>query len=237
VRTYWSPDAVKRVSGKELTGRAKDGIIHLINSGAAALEGAGAMKDDNGNTIIKPWYEMNTSDVESLMKRTEWCPADRQYFRGGGFSSHYIGGTSGEFPVTMARLNLVRGFGPSLQIAEGYTCELDQDIHTIIENRTDPTWPTTWFAPILTGKDVFTNVYTVMANWGANHSAFCYGHIGADLITLCSMLRIPVTMHNVDSDRIFRPHAWSVIGTKDLESVDREACKIYGPLYGSVGRF
>ena len=237
VRTYWSPDAVKRVSGKELTGRAKDGIIHLINSGAAALEGAGAMKDDDGNTIIKPWYEMNSSDVESLMKRTEWCPADRQYFRGGGFSSHYIGGTSGEFPVTMARLNLVRGFGPSLQIAEGYTCELDQDIHTILENRTDPTWPTTWFAPILTGKDVFTNVYNVMANWGANHSAFCYGHIGADLITLCSMLRIPVTMHNVDPDRIFRPHAWSVIGTKDLETVDREACKIYGPLYGNVGRF
>jgi L-fucose isomerase len=232
VRTYWSPDAVKRVTGKELTGFAKNGVIHLLNSGAAALEGAGTVKDDSGNPIVKPWYDMNELEGEVVLRGTEWCPANVQYFRGGGFSSHYVNGSAGSMPITMARLNLIRGLGPTLQIAEGYTCTLDPEVHKILEDRTDPTWPTTWFAPILTGTDVFKDVYSVMANWGANHSAFCYGHVGAEIITLASMLRIPVTMHNVASERIFRPHAWSGIGTKDSESVDRTACKLYGPLYG-----
>lgn len=231
VRTYWSPEAVKRVTGKELSGLAKNGIIHLINSGAAALEGAGTMSDEEGKPVIKPWYEMSEADAKSVLNGTEWCPANVQYFRGGGFSSHYIAGSAGSMPVTMARLNIIRGMGPTLQIAEGFTCTLDPEVHKILEYRTDPTWPTTWFAPNLTGSDVFKDVYSVMANWGSNHAAFCYGHIGAELITFASMLRIPVTMHNVAEERIFRPHAWSGVGTKDLESVDRSACSMYGPLF------
>lgn len=231
VRTYWSPEAVKRVTGKELTGYAKNGMIHLINSGAAALDGTGAVTDENGNPTIRPFYEMKEEDAKACLDATDWCPADRFYFRGGGYSSHFKNGTKGGMPVTMVRLNYVKGLGPVLQLAEGYTCEVDPEVHKILDQRTDPTWPTTWFAPRLTGEGAFKDVYSVMANWGANHGAFCYGHIGADLITFCSMLRIPVNMHNVDSSKIFRPSAWASFGTKDLEGADFRACKNFGPLY------
>ncbi|HWQ97866.1 MAG TPA: L-fucose isomerase [Clostridia bacterium] len=231
VRTYWSPEAVKRVTGKELKGHAKNGIIHLINSGAASLDGTGAVSDKAGNPVIKPFYEMTDADAKACLKETDWCAADQFYFRGGGYSSHYIHGTRGDMPVTMARLNIVKGLGPVLQLAEGYTCELEPDVHKTLDERTDKTWPTTWFAPILTGKGSFTDVYSVMANWGANHGAFCYGHIGDLLITMASMLRIPVSMHNVDSSRVFRPAAWSAFGTDDLESADYRACAAYGPTY------
>jgi len=231
VRTYWSPDAVKRVTGKELKGHAKDGIIHLINSGAASLDGTGAVSDKDGNPVIKPFYEMSDADAKACLRETDWCAADQFYFRGGGYSSHFIHGTRGGMPVTMARLNIVKGLGPVLQLAEGYTCELEPDVHKTLDERTDKTWPTTWFAPTLTGKGAFTDVYSVMANWGANHGAFCYGHIGDLLITMASMLRIPVSMHNVDSSRVFRPAAWSAFGTDDLESADYRACAAYGPMY------
>ena len=231
VRTYWSPEAVKRVTGKELKGHAKNGIIHLINSGAASLDGTGAVSDKTGTPVIKPFYEMTPADAKSCLNETDWCAADQFYFRGGGYSSHFIHGTRGGMPVTMARLNIVKGLGPVLQLAEGYTCELEPDVHKTLDERTDKTWPTTWFAPVLTGKGAFTDVYSVMANWGANHGAFCYGHIGDRLITLASMLRIPVSMHNVDSSRVFRPAAWSAFGTDDLESADYRACAAYGPMY------
>lgn len=231
VRTYWSPEAVKRVTGKELTGHAKDGIIHLINSGAAALDGTGAVTGKDGCPTIKPFYDMEAKDAKACLDKTDWCPADQFYFRGGGFSSHFIGGTRGNMPVTMARLNVVSGLGPVLQLAEGYTCELDPEVHNALDKRTDPTWPTTWFAPRLTGKGAFTDVYSVMANWGANHGAFCYGHCGAQLITLASMLRIPVCMHNVPEEKIFRPTAWAAFGTSDLEGADYRACAAFGPLY------
>ncbi|MEG1525616.1 MAG: L-fucose isomerase [Clostridia bacterium] len=231
VRTYWSPDAVKRVTGKALTGFAKDGIIHLINSGAASLDGTGAVTDKNGKPTIKPFYDMTEADANACLDATDWCPADQFYFRGGGFSSHYKTGTKGGMPVTMARLNIVKGLGPVLQLAEGYSCELEPDVHKTLDQRTDPTWPTTWFAPILTGEGAFTDVYSVMANWGANHGAFCYGHIGEELITMASMLRIPVSMHNVSKDRIFRPSAWSSFGTQDVESADYRACAAFGPMY------
>jgi len=231
VRTYWSPEAVKRVTGKELKGRAKDGIIHLINSGAASLDGTGAVSDKTGTPVIKPFYEMTDADAKVCLKETDWCAADQFYFRGGGYSSHFMHGTRGGMPVTMARLNIVKGIGPVLQLAEGFTCELDKDMHDKLEQRTSPTWPTTWFAPTLTGKGAFKDVYSVMANWGANHGAFCYGHIGDLLITMASMLRIPVSMHNVDSSRVFRPAAWSAFGTDDLESADYRACAVYGPMY------
>ncbi len=231
VRTYWSPDAVKRVTGKALTGPAKDGIIHLINSGAASLDGTGAVSDGTGAPIIKPFYEMTQADADACLAATDWCPADQFYFRGGGYSSHFKTGTRGGMPVTMARLNIVSGIGPVLQLAEGYTCELDPEVHAVLDKRTDPTWPTTWFAPILTGEGAFTDVYSVMANWGANHGAFCYGHIGEELITLAAMLRIPVSMHNVSRARIFRPSAWSAFGTHDPEGADYRACKAFGPLY------
>ena len=231
VRTYWSPDAVKRVTGKELTGVAKDGIIHLINSGSASLDGTGAVCDNAGNPVIKPWYDMTQADAEACLSATDWCPGDQFYFRGGGFSSHYIGGTKGGMPVTMARLNVVKGLGPVLQLAEGYTCELEPDVHAKLDKRTDPTWPTTWFVPRLTGKGAFRDVYGVMANWGANHGAFCYGHVGADLITFASMLRIPVSMHNVEEKDIFRPAAWAAFGTDELEGADYRACAAFGPLY------
>ncbi|MGE4489827.1 MAG: L-fucose isomerase [Kiritimatiellales bacterium] len=232
VRTYWSPEAVKRVAGKELTGLAENGIIHLINSGAASLDGTGVVSDKDGNPIIKPFYEMTDADAQACLDATDWCAADLFYFRGGGFSSHFKKGTRGGMPATMVRLNVVKGLGPVLQLAEGFTCELEADIHKVLEDRTDRTWPTTWFAPRLTGKGSFRDVYSVMANWGANHGAFCFGHIGADLITMASMLRIPVCMHNVPGEKIFRPSAWASFGTENLESADYRACQAYGPIYG-----
>lgn len=228
VRTYWSPEAVKRVTGKELTGRASGGMIHLINSGATTLDGTGYSTDSNGNPVMKPCWEVTEKDMEACLSATKWCPADRDYFRGGGYSSNFL--TKGEMPVTMARLNLVKGLGPVLQIAEGWTADVDPDIYDILNKRTDPTWPTTWFVPRLCDKPAFKDVYSVMNNWGANHGAISYGHIGADLITLASMLRIPVCMHNVDEDKIFRPATWNAFGM-DKEGADFRACENFGPLY------
>ena len=229
VRTYWSPDAVKRVAGFEVTGKASGGFMHLINSGASALDGNGASKDENGNSVMKEWWNVTDADIEAMLADTKWAPANKGYFRGGGFSSQYI--SKGEMPVTMVRVNLVDKLGPVIQVAEGYTVELpDKVTHTLLD-RTDPTWPSIWFAPTLTGEGAFTDVYSVMANWGANHGAFAYGHIGADILTLASMLRIPVSMHNIPADKVYRPHAWSAFGTTNLEDADYRACAAYGPLY------
>jgi L-fucose isomerase len=228
VRTYWSPESVKRVTGKELTGLAKDGIIHLINSGATTLDATAQQKDAEGKPVMKPFWEITETDVENCLKNTRWCPANLGYFRGGGFSSNFR--TAGQMPVTMSRINLVKGLGPVMQIAEGWTVELPDDIHQVLDERTDPTWPTTWFVPRLTGNGPFTDVYSVMANWGANHGAISYGHIGADLITLASILRIPVCMHNVSEKDLFRPSTWNAFGA-DKEASDYRACAAYGPLY------
>lgn len=228
VRTYWSPEAVKRVTGKELTGRASGGIIHLINSGATTLDGTGRCADAEGNPVMKPYWEMTDKEVEDCLAATTWYPANRDYFRGGGFSSNFL--TKGGMPVTMARINIVKGLGPVLQLAEGWTVDTDPEIHKVIDKRTDPTWPTTWFVPRLCDKPAFKDVYSVMNNWGANHGAISFGHIGADLITLASMLRIPVCMHNVESDQIFRPAAWNAFGM-DKEGADFRACATFGPLY------
>lgn len=229
VRTYWSPDAVKRVTGKELTGRAANGVIHLINSGSAALDGTG-QQTINGQPAMKPYWEITPEEAQACLDATSWRYANLGYFRGGGYSSRFL--TKGNMPVTMTRLNLVKGLGPVLQIAEGYTVDLPEDVTETLWNRTDPTWPTTWFAPILTGKGAFKDVYSVMNNWGANHGALSYGHVGDLFITLASMLRIPVAMHNVSEDRIFRPSAWTAFGTSDLEGADYRACQNFGPLYG-----
>ena len=228
VRTYWSPDAVKRVTGKELTGVAKDGIIHLINSGSTTLDATAQQTDAEGNPVMKPFWEITEEETEKCLDNTKFCPAIREYFRGGGYSTQFK--TKGSMPITMSRVNLVKGLGPVLQIAEGYTVELEDDVHDILDKRTNPTWPTTWFAPKLTGEGAFKDVYSVMANWGANHGAISYGHIGADLITLASMLRIPVSMHNVDEDKVFRPSAWNSFG-ENKEGADYRACENFGPLY------
>lgn len=228
VRTYWSPEAVKRVTGKELTGRAAGGIIHLINSGATTLDGTGRQCDAEGNPVMKQPWDINEKDVEACLAATTWRPANRDYFRGGGFSSNFL--SRGGMPVTMSRLNLVKGLGPVLQIAEGWTVDIDPEIYAVLDKRTDPTWPTTWFVPRLCDKPAFRDVYSVMNNWGANHGAISYGHIGQDLITLASMLRIPVCMHNVEEDKIFRPAAWNAFGM-DKEGADYRACAAYGPLY------
>lgn len=229
VRTYWSPEAVERVTGKKPTGITKDGFMHLINSGASALDASGAAKDDAGNGCMKEWWNMTEADVHACAAATDWCRANYEYFRGGGFSSHFK--TEAEMPVTMMRVNLVDGVGPTLQIAEGYTGVLDPEVHNILDLRTDRTWPTTWFAPRLTGKGAFKDVYSVMANWGANHGAWVHGHIGKDLITLSSMLRIPVSMHNIEDEEIYRPHSWAAFGSKDLEGADFKACQTYGAMY------
>ena len=226
VRTYWSAEAIKRVTGTAPKGLAEGGIIHLINSGPAALDGTGQMSRD-GKPVIKPFWEITPEEVKRCLEVTEWRPADVGYFRGGGYSTDFL--TKGGMPVTMSRINLVRGLGPVLQIAEGHTAELPDKVHDALDARTSPTWPTTWFVPRLTGKGPFTDVYSVMANWGANHGAVSYGHIGAELITLASMLRIPVCMHNVDT--IYRPSAWAAFGM-DPEGADYRACKNFGPLYG-----
>ena len=231
VRTYWSPEAVKRVTGTKLTGKAKDGIIHMLNSGAATLDAAGAMKDKDGNPVMKPFWDVTDADVKASLNATDWDPADVYYFRGGGFSSHFKTGTTGHMPMTMMRLNRVKGQGLIMQLAEGYTLEIDPKAHKILEDRTNPTWPTTWFAPIVTGEGAFADVYSVMANWGANHASLSFGHIGHLVITLCSILRIPVNMHNVPNDRIFRPSYWNAFGTRDLEGQDYRACAALGPFY------
>lgn len=229
VRTYWSPEAVKHVTGYEVSDKAENGFIHLINSGAAALDGNGGSKDENGNSTMKAWWDITDEDIKNCLENTSWAPANKGYFRGGGFSSQYS--TQGQMPVTMVRLNLIDKLGPILQIAEGYTVDLPADVNKTLLDRTDPTWPSTWFVPNLTGKGAFKDVYSVMANWGANHGAFTYGHIGADIITLASMLRIPVSMHNVCECEIYRPHSWAAFGTDNLESADYRACDAYGSLY------
>lgn len=229
VRTYWSPEAVKRVTGKELTGKAAPGIIHLINSGATTMDGCGQSSDAEGQPVMKPFWEMTDEDERRCLEHSQWMPADRDYFRGGGFSIHFV--SRGDFPATMARINIVDGLGPVLQIAEGWVVDIDPEIHAVLDKRTDPTWPTTWFTPRLDPKkDAFKDVYSVMNNWGANHGAISYGHIGADLITLASMLRIPVCMHNVDDAKIFRPAAWNAFGM-DKEGADFRACANFGPIY------
>ncbi len=228
VRTYWSPEAVKRVTKKQLKGKAANGIIHLINSGSSTLDGTGKQRL-KGKPAMKPFWQITSNEAEACLKATKWCPAEIEYFRGGGFSSQFL--TEGEMPVTMSRINIVKGLGPVLQIAEGYTVELPKDVDYILQRRTSPTWPTTWFAPRLTGNGAFKDVYSVMANWGANHGAISYGHIGDKLITLASILRIPVNMHNVSADKIYRPSAWNAFGTADLEAADYRACRNFGPLY------
>lgn len=229
VRTFWSPEAVERVTGRRLTGNAAGGIIHLINSGSCTLDATGRQSDAEGNPTMKPFWEITDKEVESCLRATTWYPAGREYMRGGGFSSHFL--TRGEMPMTMCRLNLVKGLGPVLQIAEGWAVNVDREVFEIINKRTDRTWPTTWFAPRLTGCGAFRDVYSVMNNWGANHGAISYGHVGADLITLCSMLRIPVSMHNLDEGLLFRPSAWAAFGS-DPEGSDYRACRSYGPIYG-----
>ena len=231
VRTHWSAESVKRVTGYDIEGVAKDagGFIHLINSGACCLDACGEIKDENGNGVIKEWYNVTDEDADKILAATTWNSADNGYFRGGGFSSRFL--TRAEMPATMIRLNLVKGLGPVLQIAEGWTVALPDEVSDILWKRTDYTWPCTWFTPRCDGKGAFKSAYDLMNNWGANHGAISYGHIGADIITMASMLRIPVALHNVPEEKIFRPAAWGAFGTKDLEGADYRACAAYGPLY------
>ena len=233
VRTYWSGDAIKRVTGYEIEGKAKeaDGFIHLINSGAACVDACGEVKDENGNAVMKKWWEMTDKDIDACMKATTWPYADLGYFRGGGYSSRFV--TRVEMPCTMIRLNMVKGLGPVMQIAEGWTVSVPDEVTDKLWKRTDYTWPCTWFAPRCNGKGAFKTAYDVMNNWGANHGAISYGHIGADLITMCSMLRIPVCMHNVDEDKIYRPASWNAFGM-DKEGQDYRACQAYGPMYRNI---
>lgn len=229
VRTYWSPESVERVTGYKLSGKAGNGILHLINSGAATLDATGQMERD-GPPAMKPFWDISQAEVDRALGATTWGPGMTEYFRGGGYSSTFL--SRGGMPVTMSRINVVKGFGPVLQLAEGWTVDLPPEVHHTLDERTNPTWPTHWFAPNVTGSGPFRDVYSVMANWGANHGAISYGHIGADLIALASMLRIPVSMHNVPEERLFRPSAWSAFGTADPEGADYRACTNFGPLYG-----
>jgi L-fucose isomerase len=229
VRTYWSPEAVKRVTGYQLGDRASGGFIHLINSGAATLDATGQMEVD-GQPAMKPWWVVTAAEARKCLKATTWYPASTGYFRGGGYSSGFL--SRGNMPVTMMRVNLVKGLGPVLQLAEGWTVDLPDNVYNQLNERTDPTWPTHWFVPNLTGRGVFRDVYSVMASWGANHGALSCGHIGADLVTLASTLRIPVSMHNVPAEKIFRPSAWNSFGTADPEGADYRACANFGPIYG-----
>ena len=235
VRTYWSGDSVKRVTGYEIEGHAKDadGFIHLINSGSCCLDACGEVKDENGEGVMKPWYEVTEADMDAMMKATTWNPADNGYFRGAGYSCRFL--TRAEMPATMIRLNLVKNLGPVLQIVEGWTVNVPDEVSDVLWKRTDYTWPCTWFAPRTDGKEgsPFKTAYDVMNNWGANHGAISYGHIGADIITMASMLRIPVCMHNVPADDIYRPAAWNAFGS-DKEAADYKACAAYGPLYKTI---
>jgi L-fucose isomerase len=228
VRTFWSPQAVKRVTGYNLEGHASSGIIHLSNSGSAALDGTG-QQEIGGKPALKPYWDITEEEAKKCLENSQFRPASVEYFRGGGYSANFL--TRGEMPVTMLRLNLIKGLGPVLQLSEGYTVQLPDDVGRTLVDRTDPTWPTTWFAPKITGTGAFKDTYTVMNSWGANHSVISYGHIGSQLITLASMLRIPVALSNVKEDTILRPSTWGSFGTKDLEGADYRACKNFGPLY------
>lgn len=228
VRTFWSPDAVKRVTGKALTGHAQHGIIHLINSGSAALDGTAQQTDAKGKPTLKPHWEISQKEADACLEATRWCPAVHEYFRGGGYSSNFL--TRGGVPFTMTRVNIIKGIGPVLQIAEGWSIELPADVHKTLDQRTDSTWPTTWFAPRLTGKGPFKDVWSVMSNWGSNHGVLTVGHVGAEFVTLAAMLRIPVCMHNLEEEQVWRPTAWAAHGM-DLEGQDYRACQNYGPLY------
>jgi L-fucose isomerase len=228
VRTYWSPKAIKRVTGKELSGKAENGLIHLINSGSASMDGTG-LQEINGKPALKPFWQINDEEVEKCLAATKWDAVIYEYFRGGGFSSNFL--TRGEMPMTLSRVNIIKGLGLVLQLAEGWAINIPEDIHNILDERTNNTWPTTWFVPRLSNEGAFQTVYDVMNNWGANHAAASYGHIGEDLITLSSMLRIPVSMHNVPKEKIFRPSTWNAFGTNYLEGADYRACKSLGPLY------
>jgi len=229
VRTYWSPEAVKRVTGHQLAGRAEGGILHLINSGPATLDGTG-QQTHNGQPVMKPYWEVTPKEAAACLEATSWHTSMVEYFRGGGWSTRFR--TRGGMPVTMARVNMVKGLGPALQIAEGWTVDLPDDVHTVLDERTNPTWPTTWFVPRTGGSGPFRDVYSVMYHWGANHGAISYGHIGADLVTLASMLRIPVYMHNLPPEQLFRPSAWNAFGANEPMGADFRACAAYGPLYG-----
>ena len=228
VRTYWSPEAVKRVTGMELTGKAKDGMIHLINSGSASMDGTG-QQESNGQPALKPFWEISEEEMEKCLTSTKWDAVINEYFRGGGFSSNFL--TRGVMPMTMSRVNIIEDLGLVFQLAEGWAINIPEEIHRILDDRTNNTWPTTWFVPRLTGQGAFESVYKVMNNWGANHGALCFGHIGAEMLTLASLIRIPVSMHNVPDENIFRPSTWSAFGTTDLEGADFRACKTLGPLY------
>ncbi len=228
VRTYWSPDSIERVTGYRPEGLAKNGVLHLINSGPSALDATGEQEID-GKPVMKPWWDVTEEDAKKCLNAVEWCTSSVEYFRGGGWSTDFL--SRGEMPVTMSRINLVKGLGPVLQIAEGHIANLPPEVHDKLDARTNPTWPTTWFAPRTFGSGVFRSPYSVMNAWGANHGAFSYGHIGADLITLASMLRIPVYMHNVPEEKIFRPSTWNAFGTVDLEGADFRACKNFGAIY------
>lgn len=228
VRTFWSPEAVKRVTGKDLTGHAQHGIIHLINSGSAALDGTAQQTDAEGKPTLKPHWEISQKEADACLEATRWCPAVHEYFRGGGYSSNFL--TRGGVPFTMTRVNIIKGIGPVLQIAEGWSIELPADVHKTLDQRTDSTWPTTWFAPRLTGKGPFKDVWSVMSNWGSNHGVLTVGHVGAEFVTLAAMLRIPVCMHNLEEEQVWRPTAWAAHGM-DLEGQDYRACQNYGPLY------
>jgi L-fucose isomerase len=229
VRTYWSPAAVLRVTGYRLAGLAENGFIHLINSGAATLDATGCLERD-GQPAMKPFWEITEDEMQKSLAATTWYPAITEYFRGGGYSSGFL--TRGSMPVTMSRVNLVKGLGPVLQLAEGWTVDLPEHVYQALNERTNPTWPTHWFVPRLTGRGPFRDVYTVMANWGANHGSLSYGHIGANLVTLAAMLRIPVSMHNLEEGQLFRPSGWSAFGALDAQGADYRACAAYGPLYG-----
>lgn len=228
VRTYWSPEAVKKLTGYSPEARAAGGFIHLINSGPTALDATGKQRSADGKAAIKPFWEVTAAEAEACLEATRWCPSIVEYFPGGGFSTDFL--TEGDMPVTMWRINLIKGLGPHIQIAEGYTISLPEKVHDILDARTNPTWPTTWFAPTLSGEGNFLSVYSVMAAWGANHGAISYGHIGADLISLASILRIPVSMHNVAAEQIFRPAVWKAFG-QEPEGADYRACGNFGPLY------
>ena len=229
VRTYWSPEAIKRVSGYQVSGKASKGLIHMVNSGAASLDGCGQMEDEDGNPVMKPYWEITEEEVSKCLGATKWRPATTEYFRGGGYSSNFL--SRGGMPLTAIRINITKGIGPVLQLAEGWSVDLPEDVAATLDNRTDPTWPTTWFVPRTSEEHPFNDVYSVMNNWGANHAALAFGHIGADLITLCAMLRIPVYMHNVPNEKVFRPSAWNAFGTNNLEGADFRACENFGPIY------
>ncbi len=228
IRTNWTPASIRKVTGKNVDRLCPNGIIDKRNSGAGALDYAIDLYKVAGVSKKKPVQELTAvirndrviqkKIMDAALRATIYMGAELTYFPGDGLSSHFR--TPGNLPMTAYRYNTI-GDRLTCSVVEGDTVELPATVADHISNATNRTWPESYWAP----RNMSSFEY--MSRIGPNHDANSFGYIGADLITLNAMLRIPVDMHNIDKRDIFRPTLWDRCGADDFR-----ACTLLGPLYG-----